>query len=269
MSPTRNIKQGDPLLPYLFLFCVEGLFALIQKANESQQLHGVLSCHGGVSISHLLFVDDSLFFCLALHLECSNLLHVLNMYERASGQAINGQKTALFSNPNMDQTVKDDIRRLLNAQIVMEFEKYLGLPMVGGKNKANTFKDLRERIETGVTSWKEKLISKSGRVVLIKTVAQPIPTYYEGPFWTVPRPKQTQEPWVLLLLVLRDWAWFTAAKWADYEPDGAQSRNPTMHTYWQTRNICIEQQENNKGAIRQRKTQSKRQGSLRYCIIFH
>ena len=89
----------------------------------------------------------------------------------------------------MDQTVKDDIRRLLNAQIVMEFEKYLGLPMVGGKNKANTFKDLRERIETGVTSWKEKLISKLGRVVLIKTVAQPIPTYYEGPFWTVPRPK--------------------------------------------------------------------------------
>ena len=89
----------------------------------------------------------------------------------------------------MDQTVKDDIRRLLNAQIVMEFEKYLGLPMVGGKNKANTFKDLRERIETGVTSWKEKLISKAGRVVLIKIVAQPIPTYYEGPFRTVPRPK--------------------------------------------------------------------------------
>ena len=76
----------------------------------------------------------------------------------------------------MDQTVKDDIRRLLNAQIVMEFEKYLGLPMVGGKNKANTFKDLRERIEIGVTSWKEKLISKAGRVVLIKIVAQPIPT---------------------------------------------------------------------------------------------
>ena len=24
---------------------------------------------------------------------------------------------------------------------------------------------------------------------------------------------------------LRDWAWFTTTKWADYEPDGAQSRN--------------------------------------------
>ena len=40
--------------------------------------------------------------------------------------------------------MRDDIRRLLNAQIVTQFEKYLGLRMVGGKNKANTFKDLRK-----------------------------------------------------------------------------------------------------------------------------
>ena len=48
--------------------------------------------------------------------------------------------------------------------------------MVGGKNKANTFKDLWERIEKWVTGWKEKLISKVGREVLIKTVAQAIAT---------------------------------------------------------------------------------------------
>ena len=34
ISPTHGKKQGDPLSPYLFLFCVEGLFALIQKAIE-------------------------------------------------------------------------------------------------------------------------------------------------------------------------------------------------------------------------------------------
>ena len=59
----------------------------------------------------------------------------------------------------------------------MEFEKYLGLPTVGGKNKANTFEDLRERIAKRVMGWKEKLITKAGREVLIKTVAQTIPTY--------------------------------------------------------------------------------------------
>ena len=139
----------------------------------------VLSCRGGggVSISHLLFVDDNLLFCLALHLECSNLIHVLSTYERASGQAIKRQKMTLFFSPNMDRIMRDDIHRLLNAQIVMEFEKYLGLPMVGGKNKANTFKDLWERIAKRVTGWTEKLILKAGREVLIKMVAQAIPTY--------------------------------------------------------------------------------------------
>ena len=51
----------------------------------------------------------------------------------------------------------------------------------------------------------------------------------------------------LLVVVLWDWAWFTAAKQAGYEPDGEQSRNPTTHTYQQIRDISIEQQETNKG----------------------
>ena len=80
--------------------------------------------------------------------------------------------------------------------------------------------------------------------------------------------KQKQGPWALLL-VLRDWTWFTTTKRANYELGGAQSRNPTTHRYQKTRNICIEQQENNKEAMRQRMTQSKHQGSLRYCEIFH
>ena len=60
---------------------------------------------------------------------------------------------------------------------MIEFEKYLGLSMVGGKNKVSTFKDLREQIAKRITSWKEKFISKVGREVLIKLVAQVIPTY--------------------------------------------------------------------------------------------
>ena len=56
-------------------------------------------------------------------------------------------------------------------------EKYLGLPMIGGKSKVNTFKDRREKITKRVLGWKEKYISKVEREVLIKTIAQAIPTY--------------------------------------------------------------------------------------------
>ena len=61
-------------------------------------------------------------------------------------------------------------------------EKYLGLPMVGGKSNVNTFKDLGEKITRRVMGWKEKYISKAGREILIKTVAQAIPTYTMGMF---------------------------------------------------------------------------------------
>ena len=50
-------------------------------------------------------------------------------------------------------------------------ETYLGLTMVVGKSKVNTFKGLQERITMKVMGSKEKFISKAGREILIKTVA--------------------------------------------------------------------------------------------------
>ena len=56
-------------------------------------------------------------------------------------------------------------------------EKYLGLPMVRGKSKVGTFKELQERITKKVMGWKEKTTSKAGRETLIKSVVPAIPTY--------------------------------------------------------------------------------------------
>ena len=66
---------------------------------------------------------------------------------------------------------------MLGARIMLECEKYLGLPMPNGKSKVGTFKELQEKITKRVLGWKEKFISKAGREILIKTMAQAIPTY--------------------------------------------------------------------------------------------
>ena len=72
------------------------------------------------------------------------------------------------------------IQGMIGARIMENCEKYLGLPMVGEKSKLNTFKELGEKIIRRVLGWKEKYISKVGREILIKTVAQAISTYSMG-----------------------------------------------------------------------------------------
>lgn len=62
ITPTRGLRQGDPLSPYLFLLCAEGLSSLLKKAEVERRITGVPIAWRGFKLSHLLFVDDSLLF---------------------------------------------------------------------------------------------------------------------------------------------------------------------------------------------------------------
>ena len=76
-----------------------------------------------------------------------------------------------------------------------------------------------------------------GKVSPQKTTIQPLFLYKfffrkcEGPFLDNVQAQIEARTLGLLVVVSRDWAWFTTAKWADYKPSGVQSKNPTIHTY--------------------------------------
>lgn len=57
------------------------------------------------------------------------------------------------------------------------YANYLGLPPFTGHNKQRLFDCLKERVWKKVQGWKSKLFSIGGREVLIKAVAQAIPSY--------------------------------------------------------------------------------------------
>ena len=70
IHPSRGIRQGDLLSPYLFLLCTEGLHSLLHQAKVVGHIHGVSICKNGPRITHLFFADDSLIFCRASMQEC-------------------------------------------------------------------------------------------------------------------------------------------------------------------------------------------------------
>ena len=85
IRPTRGIWQGDPISPYLFLLCTEGLSTMLKKEELQGHIKGVSICRRAPPISHLLFANDSLIFYKANMSECNKVWKVLKDYEAASG----------------------------------------------------------------------------------------------------------------------------------------------------------------------------------------
>ena len=58
-----------------------------------------------------------------------------------------------------------------------KFESYVGLPNLIGLAKYHTFSYLKDRIWKKLQGWKGMLLSRARKEILIKIVAQSIPTY--------------------------------------------------------------------------------------------
>jgi hypothetical protein len=112
-SPTRGIWQGDPMSPYLFLLCAEGLSSLLKARGHVFLARGIRVGVHAPLISHLLFVDGSMIFIQANQRSADRLAEILEIYHRGFGQLINRQKSAIFFSTNCDQQVKDDVKASL------------------------------------------------------------------------------------------------------------------------------------------------------------
>ncbi|XP_075665089.1 uncharacterized protein LOC142634697 [Castanea sativa] len=163
-KPTRGIRQGDPLSPYLFLICAEAFTSLLAKEEENGRLHGVSISWTAPTISYLLFADDSLLFCQTKQKEVQLLFEVLEFYAVASGQCINLEKSSVFFSSNTTEAQREWITNVLGVKEVERFESYLGLPTLVGRSKYQAFSFLKERVWKTIQGWKGKLLSKADSI---------------------------------------------------------------------------------------------------------
>lgn len=170
------------LLIYIYIMCAEGLGAIIRRNESVGLINGCSIARGAPSISHLFFADDCYLFFRANEVEAGTIKNVLQRYEMISGQAINYNKSNITFSPN---TMVDERARVcarLGVQEINEPGKYLGMPMCIGRNKMEVFGALIDRVGSKVQGWSNKVLSKGGKLTLIKSGAQFMPNFWMSIF---------------------------------------------------------------------------------------
>ena len=95
---------------------------------------------------------------------------------------INKSKSVVLFSKNTGAEKRSEVCTRLQITKETMNEKYLGLPAQVSKSKAGTFAYIKDRIWKRIQGWREKFLSWAGKEILIKAVAQAIPTYAMGCF---------------------------------------------------------------------------------------
>ncbi|GJM96176.1 hypothetical protein PR202_ga12989 [Eleusine coracana subsp. coracana] len=102
---------------------------------------------------------------------------ILDMNEQGSRQMVSREKSVVFFSANCSEDMKQEVQQELNIDKEALAEKYLGLPTALGRSTKEAFEYMPERLRGLVGTWSGRQVSCVGRKVLIKFVAQTIPTY--------------------------------------------------------------------------------------------
>lgn len=84
ITPTRGLRQGDPLLPYLFIMCIEELSSMLNRVEQQGKIQRAIIMRGGTSINHFLFTDDCILYSRATKDDWENIQAILTLYKKGS-----------------------------------------------------------------------------------------------------------------------------------------------------------------------------------------
>ncbi|XP_049399756.1 uncharacterized protein LOC125863802 [Solanum stenotomum] len=134
----------------------------------------------GLAISHLQYADDTLIFCDADSSQLKYLGVILIHFEAISGLHINWRKSFIF--PVNEVPRINMLANILGGKIGDLPTTYLGMPLGEKSRSKGIWNNILEKCEKKLVNWKSQYLSLGGRVTLINSVLDALPTYMMSVF---------------------------------------------------------------------------------------
>ncbi|CAL1356334.1 unnamed protein product [Linum trigynum] len=176
-KPTRGLRQGCPLSPYLFTLCIERLSHVIEEAVKEKKWKPIQLVRGGVGLTHLFFADDLVLFAEATVEQADVVMSCLQKFCKASGEQVSTEKSRIFFSRHMKRDICKRISERLNIPMTQDLGRYLGVPVLHGRTTKDTYRYILDRIDQRLAGWKADNLSLAGRVTLAVSVLNAIPSY--------------------------------------------------------------------------------------------
>lgn len=124
-----------------------------------------------------MFADDSLFLCKASVLQGETLQNILKVYDDATRQRVNLDKSSITFGAHVD--IQDHIRLKDITGILTEggAGSYLGLPEYFSGSKVKILYFIYDRLKSRFTRWFARTLSRGGKETLLKAIAMALPVY--------------------------------------------------------------------------------------------
>lgn len=168
LLPSRDIRQGDPLSPYIFIICMDWFSRKIDQEVDQTNWILVPISRGGPIISHLFFADDLTLFDKANRKNYETILWTLNGFNFISGQKVNITKSKVIFSRNINPEDSSLFSSNLGIKASIAFGKYLGFPVFHMRCTNGGFQLIIDNMNIRLAGWKPKFFNKSRRTTLDK-----------------------------------------------------------------------------------------------------
>lgn len=175
--PTRGIRQGDSLSPYIFILCLEYLSLQISAACEAKDWIPFKLSRRGPFLSHLFFADDLVLFARATEANCDCITSILDEFCSISGQKVNLSKSRVLFSSNTPPVTATSLANKLGIPLTNHFGKYLGCPIHHSRPTKQSFQFIVEKIEKRIASWNNKQLPFASRKTLINSIVETFPSH--------------------------------------------------------------------------------------------